>query len=603
MKFTTVKFFFCLFIITTLLFTGFRPVTVNAAPSIAVHAQEFTTGVYVSDLLPAGDSKGHTLTLTLNDDSSATLATDAMDGKDPIVEVGEWHQSKKGNIVLDLSGTQDKKYNKPVELVFKSDGDQLITVGYDKKLYGKDGFTLTLSDAASDAASLDAGQAVTNTAEVATSNPVTETTPITASQALTSPATVDKSNEMTATVEVNKSSEMTATAEVGKSSDMTATNEVDQSDEITDTALTFVSDILPSADTDGIQIRLELAQDQSATMITDYMDGKDPLIEIGTWAPNAKNKNQLDLTLTGTDTETYDKPIAIVFDVDPTTQALTTAEYDTELFGEDGFSLALDDSKDTDSEDIDTEGTDTEGTDTQDSIAGVYNSDVLPAADSPGLVITLDLMENGNVEMVSNYLNGKLPIVEMGSWTDNGNETIAVVLTSTLDAGKDDGTLIAYDKPSEMTFDVYLDALYSDNLYLDKLSREDLSDSSSDSTDNSASDSALSDDAVTSMIYTSGKLSSAPTPDMQVTLELIDDGTLVMTTDYGDGSDPLVEIGDWEEDQKDGSLQVTVTGTEDEEYEEPIELVFEENNSTLVATEYDEEIFGKNGVELALEEK
>lgn len=560
MKSSKAKFFFTLCVITTLLFAGFHPVGVQAAAQTAVYTQTVTSGVYVSEVISTTDGKEHQYSLTLNDDGSAEMSTDSMDGKDPLLEVGTWHQSKKGNIVVDLSGTKDKKYKKALEVVFKLDGDQLVTVGYDKKLYGNDGFTLTLSDSTAAPTSNEAA----------------------------SPATVDSSKAVTGTAETSASE---ATTETTPSDESSAPADV----------LVFVSDILPSADTAGRQITLELGQDHSATMITDYMNNEDPVVEIGTWEQNAKSDTQLDVTLTGSDSKEYDKPVAIVFDIDRETQTLTTAEYDKSLYGEEGFSLTL-----SDNTGADAGSTESSPTETQTSmIAGTYNSNVLPAADTAGIVMTLSLWENGNAQMVSNYLNGKLPIVEIGTWTDNGDETVTFVISGTVDATKDDGSIKEYNKPSEMTFNVAIDELYSGNLSLYKLANEVMDNGSSDSStgaDNSAgSDASASDSATTSVIYVSGKLSTAPTPDMQVTLELVDDGSLVMTTDYADGGDPLVEIGTWEQDQKDGSITVTVTGTEEEDYVDPIVVVFTEDNGKLVATDYDKEIFGTDGLELELQ--
>lgn len=561
--FRSVSYYLCMVVAVTLL--GFYPKLAEAARPTLVHAQDVTSGVYISDSVPLADGADHQITLTLNEDGTVEMTTDSQNGKEPLVEEGTWHQSKKGNIVVDLTSAANKKYKKAIEIVFKIDGDQLITVGFDKKLYGKDGFTLTLSD------SPQASDNGTASNDVQNSDTLSETTGITGTETVTETAPPSQSEALT---ETNPATDNSSTpADV----------------------LTFVSDPLPTADGNDRTLTLELGQDHSATLMTEFADGKESLVEIGTWEQSGKNDNQLDLTLTGTDSKEYDQPVALVFEIDQATQSLNAIEYDKDLYGEDGFSLTLTDSA------SDATGTSDSGSsETLTSmVAGVYSSDVLPAADSPGLVMTLYLMENGNAELVSNYLNGMLPIVEIGTWTDNQDETVTLVISGTLDASTNDGTITEYDKPSETTYDLSLDVLIDGNISLYKLSRQDLSDTSSGESSN---DQSSSDNNSSSVVYVSGKLDSAPTPDMQLSLELVDDGTIVMTTDYGDGSDPLTEIGTWEQEQKDDSIKVTVTGTADEDYADPLEFVFTEKGNKLVATQYDKETYGSDGLELELQQ-
>ena len=66
-------------------------------------------------------------------------------------------------------------------------------------------------------------------------------------------------------------------------------------------------------------------------------------------------------------------------------------------------------------------------------IGGIYTSDVLPAADTPGLVQTLALFDTGDAQNTNNYLNGEAPAVELGAWQDNEDGSITVVVTSTAD--------------------------------------------------------------------------------------------------------------------------------------------------------------------------
>lgn len=79
-----------------------------------------------------------------------------------------------------------------------------------------------------------------------------------------------------------------------------------------------------------------------------------------------------------------------------------------------------------------------------DGFVGTYVAQ-LPAASSPGRTITLVLNEDASVELSTDYQNGKPPIVETGTWQDNGDGTVTVMLT-----GRPDGTV--YNQPDVVTF-------------------------------------------------------------------------------------------------------------------------------------------------------
>ena len=61
-----------------------------------------------------------------------------------------------------------------------------------------------------------------------------------------------------------------------------------------------------------------------------------------------------------------------------------------------------------------------------------------------------------------------------------------------------------------------------------------------------------------------------------------------------DGSDDLVEIAEWTLDEATDVLTLTISGTEDEEYAEPIEWVFDAGGDTLTATEWDTDLYGED---------
>lgn len=75
---------------------------------------------------------------------------------------------------------------------------------------------------------------------------------------------------------------------------------------------------------------------------------------------------------------------------------------------------------------------------------GTYVTE-MPAASSPGRTITLVLNDDNSVDLSTDFQNGKPPIVETGTWQDNGDGTVTVMLT-----GRPDGTV--YNQPDVVTF-------------------------------------------------------------------------------------------------------------------------------------------------------
>ena len=85
-----------------------------------------------------------------------------------------------------------------------------------------------------------------------------------------------------------------------------------------------------------------------------------------------------------------------------------------------------------------------------------------------------------------------------------------------------------------------------------------------------------------------------------VTLTLFDDDTFMLETDYMNDEPVVTEFGDWEISDDESTLTISITGTEDEEYSEPDVLVFEEGDDQIVAVEYDESVWGSEGLTLML---
>ncbi|MFN2169500.1 MAG: copper resistance protein NlpE N-terminal domain-containing protein, partial [Anaerolineae bacterium] len=190
--------------------------------------------------------------------------------------------------------------------------------------------------------------------------------------------------------------------------------------------------MLPAADSPGRQITLVLADDNSAQMTTDYMNGEAPIVQTGTWEAN--DDGTATMTLTAQDGNPYDEPQVITFSMDG--DQLDAIVYDRSAYGEEGLHLAK------------TEQSEQEAA-TPDFVA-VYEA-MLPAADSPGRHITLVVGADNTVQMTTDYMNGEDPIVQEGTWQLNDDRTVTVTITG------QDGQL--YIEPKTITFSLDDDRL------------------------------------------------------------------------------------------------------------------------------------------------
>jgi hypothetical protein len=83
-----------------------------------------------------------------------------------------------------------------------------------------------------------------------------------------------------------------------------------------------------------------------------------------------------------------------------------------------------------------------------------------------------------------------------------------------------------------------------------------------------------------------------------MTLTLGPDNAAKLSTDYLNGEAPIVESGMWQ-DNGDGTVTVTLTGRPDGTlYEAPTVIRFKLENSTLTAVEYDQSLYGSEGLTL-----
>jgi hypothetical protein len=96
--------------------------------------------------LPAADSAGRDMTLTLEAGGAAELSTDYMNGQPPIIQRGSWQKQGDGSIVLTLTQKNGQALANPVTITFWLSQGQLVSTIYDLNLFGSQGLRLQKQD-------------------------------------------------------------------------------------------------------------------------------------------------------------------------------------------------------------------------------------------------------------------------------------------------------------------------------------------------------------------------------------------------------------------------------------------------------------------------
>jgi hypothetical protein len=248
----------------------------TAAPAEAEVAEVAYAGTYTAQL-PAADSPGRDITLTLAEDGSATMTTDYLNDQPPIVETGTWQANPDGTATVTLTAQGDREYFEPQVIVFQLEGEALSSVVFDPSVYGE-GLTLTRAEAEVVAAPAESS----TVAEAAPGEPVADVP----------------------SVEISP-------------------------------ANTYIT-VRPAASGGSQFLALQLQEDGSALFGTESMDGDEEIVEMGTWQDNGDGT--VTVTLTGNQDRQYDQPVAITFQREGDMLQSVGAE---EMFGSEGLGLRL----------------------------------------------------------------------------------------------------------------------------------------------------------------------------------------------------------------------------------------------------------------------
>lgn len=366
------------------------------------------------------------------------------------------------------------------------------------------------------------------------------------------------------------------------------------SDNSAEDSLTFESQ--DAVDADGNEIKVTLhatgvsnADKGDIILTTENAEGE-TIVEVGTWTQEDSDSNQVSITLMGTEEKAYDEPVEITLVLDDNEEVIRLTNPSDDRYGEDG--IALKPNLDSSASSGDSSSSSEDDTSTP---PGIYYSPSLMKNDDGNLYAPIvQLAEDGSVQWNTNYFDGTPSVSEVGTWELAEDGTLTINVTGALN---DAGEVQEHDKPIVITFDFGYDSLnnYDVGLYMYKFSDpyESSSDSSSGSSSDESSTSDESSSASQALVYESNELEDGSV----LSIEFSEDGSAVMTTTYANGDPDLVEVAEYTIDEKTDELTLTITGTEDEEYADSIEWVFDAASDTLTATEWDTDLYGEEAPE------
>lgn len=194
--------------------------------------------------------------------------------------------------------------------------------------------------------------------------------------------------------------------------------------------------------------------------------------------------------------------------------------------------------------------------------AGAYAA-TLPAADTPGRQVTAVLAADGTVQVTADYMNGQPPIVETGTWAPAAGGGIVITLTA------QDGQAYFTPQTARAVLDDATGELVvttGDGVEV-RLAKGATEASAVTEAPAASAPAEPATDFALPGVYTVS-LPAADTPGRNVTVILAEDGKLTVTSDFLNGSPPVVETGTWEE-TADGEVTLTITDHDGQPYDQP----------------------------------
>jgi hypothetical protein len=252
---------------------------------------------------------------------------------------------------------------------------------------------------------------------------------------------------------------------------------------------------------------------------------------------------------------------------------------------------------------------------------GIYTAS-LPAADTPGREITVELAADGQVVVTSDYLNDQPPIVETGTWAGNADGAVTATLTAqdgqeyfeprTFLVGLEGDELLVSGEGGQVVHFVRSTGAEAPAVIVGEAVT-----TTTVITDSRGQ--AVTTIEVTQSVTITAPLAAAPviteTVDLTNTylallpaasggstrllaLSLFADGAAQWSTEFSGEDTPNVETGAWV-DNGDETISVTLTGNAEGNYETPVVVTFQREGD-LLKTVGSEDLFGADGLTLQL---
>lgn len=177
--------------------------------------------------------------------------------------------------------------------------------------------------------------------------------------------------------------------------------------------------MLPGGSSPGLDITLYLNVDDTARVVSDYLNDEAPIEEIGRWE---LVDDQVIVTVTGRADSDYDTPVVTTLNPNngtlvETEAAVVPGAYVPRYLPFDALATGL--------IPVPYDAAAAQQSITDSGYGGIYKA-FLPAATCCGRDITLTLNPDGPAVMSTDFLNEESPIVESGSWTEAGEGRIDI---------------------------------------------------------------------------------------------------------------------------------------------------------------------------------
>jgi hypothetical protein len=250
---------------------------------------------------------------------------------------------------------------------------------------------------------------------------------------------------------------------------------------------------LPAADSPGREISVALEADGIVTVTSDYLNDQPPIVETGAWSANPSGAVTVVLTKQGD--QTYFEPRSFLVGIEEgellvmgdagqvvrfapatgepaaepaaaapsseeapavtTTAPVTTTMEMTTSTGLTTTVVTITETM-TVTEPVRAAEVMTE----EITLANTYLA-LRPAASGGGTqLLALSLFDDGNAQLATEFSSQEAPIVDLGTWVDNGDDTITVTFTGRAER--------AFDAPIVVTFQIegdFLQSVGSEDLY------------------------------------------------------------------------------------------------------------------------------------------